>query len=200
MITSLLVLSSVAVTLFGAPTEISEPAFTLTEQERRRSSHLFDMHEETILNIAVASAFDFKDCAKNLDVWTSPLQKMFAGVFAGAMQGMLMNFESDRRRFGFNTADFLTNVVATLDETCADPADYVQACAERGEELINANSEASKAVFNSQRIFSMFGLSGGVDELLGCAISTLDDVCEMWLENYCVEEPEATEAPTELVI
>lgn len=197
MVRSLLVISSLTF-VFGAPTEVSEPAFALTEEERRRSAHLFEMHHDTVLNIAVASAFDFRDCARNLDVWSTPIQKMFAGVFAGAMQGILMNFEADRRRFGFHTSDFLTNVVATLDEECADPADYVQACVDKGAELITANSEASKAEFDSNNIFAMFGLSGGVDDLIGCAISGLDDVCDLWFEEYCVE-PETVPEEAETV-
>jgi len=136
-----------------------------------------------VMHMASQAGFRYKTCIKNAPF--GGFSKFMLQAWAPAILGNLMNFkiEEDRRRWGFNKNNFITNIAEPLEDTeCHSVAQLCTIKAMRT--FINGLDDNQATVMTN---YFPFVTSSNIEYFVGCAYEEIPVICSEYKELVCPE-------------
>lgn len=153
------------------------PTATPTEEAVATATDDDTVIADGVPNMAVQAGFRFKECITNAPF--GGFAKMILTQFAPSILGDLMNFETDRRRWGFNKNNFIDNIAEQLKGVPCDG--LYEMCKDEVARVYQEGLEENQADVAASYPF----VSSQMDHFLTCAEAEIPAICTDYQNLAC---------------
>lgn len=158
----------------ATPTEV--PTAEVTEEQEAFALNAEDL-ADGVQNMAVQAGFRYKQCVEAAPF--GGFAKIVLSQFAPSILGDLLNFETARRRWGFNKNNFITNIAEPLNGVSCE--DVYGQCVSEATRVYQEGLAGNQADVASNYPF----MSGNIDFFTTCAEEEIADICNDYKNLAC---------------
>lgn len=156
----------------------------LSEGERRRDGgddDVVDPLDDGVMTMAAEAGFRYKTCIRKSRF--GGFSKFILVAWAPAILGDLMDFSTERRRWGFNKNNFITNIAQPLAGVDCDSV--LPLCNLKAMRIFQNGLDERKAHVQSK--YLPFVSSSNIDFFVECALEEVPAICSEYKALVCPE-------------
>lgn len=161
----------------------SEVSAALSEVARRRDEGADEPSalEDGVTTMSAQAGFRYKNCIK--DAPFGGFTKMILTAWSPAILGDLMDFSTERRRWGFNKNNFVENIALPMEGLACES--IYQVCTIKAMRVFQSGLAENQSSVMSK--YFPFVSSTNIDFFVGCAYEEIPAICSEFKTLMCSE-------------